>query len=195
MNLTAEVVGCILERITDNMEANNDSPMVRNRHSSFDSVAIPAITVREYFARLYLHTDCSDSCYILCFIYLDRLLQSYPELKLSKRNIHRLILSTLILAIKYTEDRYYDNEVYAKIGGVSLKELNNLEVRMLFLLDYGLYVSNELFMEYVQALNNNYQNIMIEQRKIRYQKQLMVDVCVQEELGQSFERMEGQTSN
>ena len=59
---------------------------------------------------------------------------------------------SLILAIKYSEDNYYTNKIYAAIGGVSLDELNYLEGEMLKLLRYGLYVSPQLYHGYLEQL-------------------------------------------
>ena len=33
----------------------------------------------------------------------------------------------MLLAIKYNEDDYYSNKYYARVGGISLCELNELE--------------------------------------------------------------------
>lgn len=68
---------------------------------------------------------------------------------------NRLALTAILLAVKYNEDCYFDNKYYAKIGGISLKELNYLERIMLGLMNYELYVSGE---EYEMYLNEIYKN-------------------------------------
>ena len=57
----------------------------------------------------------------------------------------------MIIAIKYNEDDYFDNTFYAKVGGVSRKEIDKLEYEFLSLIDFNLYVSEEVFDKY-----NNY---------------------------------------
>lgn len=57
----------------------------------------------------------------------------------------------MIIAIKYNEDDYFDNNFYAKVGGVSRKEIDKLEYEFLSLIDFNLYVSEEVFDKY-----NNY---------------------------------------
>ena len=57
-----------------------------------------------------------------------------------------------MLAIKYNEDHYYDNSFYARVGGVSLEELNFLEREMLLLLRYELYVQPQLFQKYLAEI-------------------------------------------
>ena len=55
-------------------------------------------------------------------------------------------------SIKFLEDKYYKNEYYAKVGGVSLKELNCLEVEFLYLIDFNLFINEELFGYYLQKI-------------------------------------------
>lgn len=58
--------------------------------------------------------------------------------------IFRIILACLVVAIKYNEESYA-NHYYAKVGGISLEEMNTLEKELLQLLDYNLFVSQEEF--------------------------------------------------
>ena len=73
---------------------------------------------------------------------------------LNPHNIHRIILGCLLLAIKYNEDIYFTNEQYAKIGGVSLEELNRLESNSIVLLNFKLYISEDLFQKYSKYIEN-----------------------------------------
>lgn len=50
-----------------------------------------------------------------------------------------------MLVHKYLEDDYWNNNYYAQIGGVSLSEMNFLEISMLELLEFKLTVSISLF--------------------------------------------------
>ncbi|KAG9321254.1 hypothetical protein KVV02_001450, partial [Mortierella alpina] len=47
-------------------------------------------------------------------------------------NIHRLLITCLMVAAKFTSDLFYSNARYAKVGGLSLPELNQLELEFLF---------------------------------------------------------------
>ena len=62
--------------------------------------------------------------------------------------IHKLILGSIMLAIKYNEDENYSLKFYAKIGGVSLSELLNLEYNFISLINFNLFVTDELFHKY-----------------------------------------------
>eukprot|EP00826_Nyctotherus_ovalis_P001020 TRINITY_DN1010_c0_g1_i12.p1 TRINITY_DN1010_c0_g1~~TRINITY_DN1010_c0_g1_i12.p1 ORF type:complete len:208 (+),score=35.06 TRINITY_DN1010_c0_g1_i12:105-728(+) len=159
-----ELIGTVLQRAVQNMEAAQDCGF-ESLHSSihFNAVRTPRISIADYLLRIHQYANCSDSCFILAFIYLDRLLQSNPEFALSNRSIHRLLLSAVVLAIKYSDDAYADNLTYAKIGGVSLSEMNTLEGEMLKLLQYNLFVDGELFSQYLSELQLQSQKIVGEE--------------------------------
>ena len=56
-----------------------------------------------------------------------------------------------MIALKYNEDDYFTNEFYAKVGGVTKKEIDKLEYEFLIRTEYKLFVSGEVFEKY-----NNY---------------------------------------
>ncbi|KAF9432750.1 hypothetical protein BGZ76_010367 [Entomortierella beljakovae] len=55
-------------------------------------------------------------------------------------NIHRLLITCLMIAAKFTSDLFYSNSRYAKVGGLSLQELNQLELEFLFTTKFELNV-------------------------------------------------------
>ncbi len=73
---------------------------------------------------------------------------------LNPHNIHRIILGCMILAIKYNEDEYYNNEYYAKVGGVSLDEMNDLEDASFNLIDHNLFISEDIYKKYLEYITN-----------------------------------------
>lgn len=64
----------------------------------------------------------------------------------------------MLIAIKYQDDDYYRNEYYAKIGGISTRELNELEREFLHLIRYNAYVSEALFRTYLDKLEQYLNN-------------------------------------
>lgn len=176
MSSVAEIVGLILERIIENMELDVSFTSGYSSHSRhFDSSFVPEISIREYLMRIFKYAHCSPSCFVLSFIYIDRLLQNNPGFKLSKRNIHRLALASIILAIKYSDDYYYDNTIYAKIGGVTLNELNVLEAKMSKLLNYSLHVSSNSYAAYINAFEAQAQKIT-ERKSCQDENDYMKDI-------------------
>ncbi len=64
----------------------------------------------------------------------------------------RIIISCVILAIKYNEDDYYSNEYYAKVAGVSLQEVNALEYECLNMLTHSLFIFSDMYENYEKYL-------------------------------------------
>ena len=106
-----------------------------------------------FFGRIKKYTKIEKSTLIIILIYADRICTT-SGIILNPYNIHRIILGCLLLAIKYNEDIYFTNEQYAKVGGITLEELNYLEYFSFQLLDFNLYISEELFQKYLNYITN-----------------------------------------
>lgn len=64
---------------------------------------------------------------------------------MDSHNIHRLIIAGTTVSTKFFSDFFYSNSRYARVGGISLQELNYLELQFLVLCDFELLISvNEL---------------------------------------------------
>ena len=59
----------------------------------------------------------------------------------------------MLLAIKYNEDDYYSNKYYARVGGISLCELNELEYYLLILLEFDIFIDDVVYEKYENQLN------------------------------------------
>lgn len=118
---------------------------------SFTNKFIPSISIKDYIIRLAKHSKVNESTIIIILIYIDRIC-NINHLNLTYYNIHKLILASFILAIKYNEENYYSMSFYSKIGGISLSELNNLEFECLILIRYNLFIQPKLFDKYYKDL-------------------------------------------
>ena len=67
-------------------------------------------------------------------------------------NVHRVVITAILLAAKFFDDAYYNNAYYAKVGGVHVAEMNNLETQFLFKIDFSLRVLPEVFEKYSAEL-------------------------------------------
>jgi len=108
---------------------------------------IPPISIKDYLERLCKHSKINTSTIILILIYIDRIC-NIQKFKLTYYNVHKLILASMIIAIKYNEDEYYSNKFYSKLGGVSISEIVFLEYNFISLIHYNLFVNDELFKKY-----------------------------------------------
>ena len=108
---------------------------------------IPLISIKDYLQHIYKYTKINASTIVIILIYIDRIC-NITKCKPSYYIIHKLILGAMMLAIKYNEDEFYSLKYYAKIGGVSLSEITNLEYNFLSLIDFNLYIKQDLFDKY-----------------------------------------------
>jgi hypothetical protein len=118
----------------------------------FDAVQAPPIKIQDYLVRLKTYFACSNEALVLSLIYLDRVVKLHPDFAISKRSIHRLALTTLLVAVKFFDDLWYSNAHYARAGGVTLRELNQLETELLRLLRWNLHVSPVEYQEYLDSV-------------------------------------------
>ena len=101
--------------------------------------------------RVHKYASCSNECFILALIYVDRLIERNNFL-LTELNVHRVVITAILLAAKFFDDAYYNNAYYAKVGGVLVSELNGLEVDFLFRINFSLHVQPEVFAKYKAEL-------------------------------------------
>lgn len=66
-----------------------------------------------------------------------------------------------MVATKFWEDCKHSNKFFAKLGGISLRLLNELEVELLELLDYNLLISDDMLHRYMKYFSWSYFLIII----------------------------------
>lgn len=96
--------------------------------------------------------NCSNSCFIFALILLDRLQTVNPIFVLNPKNVHKLLMTAILISVKCCDDEYYKQSYYAKVAGLKLKELNALEVSFLENLNFSTFVSPEEFNTYAERL-------------------------------------------
>jgi len=74
---------------------------------------------------------------------------------LTSLNVHRVIITSVMLAAKFFDDQYFNNAYYAKVGGVPVGEMNILEVELLFRLNFSLHVTTDVFKKYKTELSHH----------------------------------------
>lgn len=71
---------------------------------------------------------------------------------LNSRNIRKLLLVSIMVASKVFDDFYYSNKHWSVIGGISLKEINSLELDFLFLFTFDVGVTPEEYKSFLHSL-------------------------------------------
>ena len=142
------IIANLLKDICEEGKTNTEEKLILIK--PFISKKIPQISINDYIERLLKYSKVSEEIFILVLIYIDRLNKIY-NINLNYNNIHKLILVSFVVTIKFHEDEHYSLKFYAKLGGISIKEMINLEYAFLKLLDFKLYIAEELYQKY-----NNY---------------------------------------
>ena len=86
----------------------------------------------------------STGVYLATSLYMHRLAIVERTIVVTKRNAHRLLLAGLRVAMKALEDLCYPHARFARVGGVSEKELARLEISFCFLTGFELAVNNQM---------------------------------------------------
>jgi hypothetical protein len=64
----------------------------------------------------------------------------------------RIVLTGITLASKYLDDTMHSNSFLAKVGGLSVQELSNLELNFAKKLNFKMFLEEENFMVYRKRL-------------------------------------------
>ena len=153
-----EIISDLLNNICEENKIKNEVQNIKIKQ--FTTKNIPSMSIKDYLLRLSQYTKINESTIILILIYIDRICK-INNFHITFNNIYKLIICSMIIAIKYNEDNFYSSEIYAKLGGVTLKELNYLEFQFLILIKFSLFVEKDLFDKYyhnLMSLNEDIKN-------------------------------------
>ncbi|KAI9094852.1 cyclin-domain-containing protein, partial [Phlyctochytrium arcticum] len=135
----------MLARLTTH---NDQIPLTSNNLTRFHSRAPPAISITDYLCRIVKYASIERVCLLILLIYIDRMCERNRSFTISSLTVHRFIITGITCATKALCDSYLTNTMYAKVGGISTKELNVLEVEFLFLIDWHLASNVETLQDY-----------------------------------------------
>lgn len=145
-----DYLSSLLQRVA---EANDINGRYQpQKISVFHGLTRPNISIQSYLERIFKYANCSPCCFVVAYVYLDRFTQCQPSLPINSFNIHRLLITSVMIAAKFMDDMYYNNAYYAKVGGISITEMNFLEVDFLFGLGFHLNVTPTTFQTYCSYL-------------------------------------------
>eukprot|EP00249_Psilotum_nudum_P009290 c21835_g2_i2 orf=243-941(+) len=149
------VLSSLLEKVVASNQrfiAGSDRLHSRRKVTVFDGLRAPDISIHSYIQRIFKYANCSLSCYVAAYVYIDRFTQEQLDIPITCLNVHRLLITSVMVAAKFFDDAYYNNAYYAKVGGVTRLEMNRLELEFLFKLDFRLHVTVNTFEDYCSQL-------------------------------------------
>ena len=110
----------------------------------------PNISLASFLSRIIIYSKLEYSTLCLGLIYLNKVIEN--NLFLTDFNVHKLLSTSILIAIKYNEDKISNNDYYAQIFGLSLNELNQLEYQFLILMDFNLYVEQKFMKKFLKYI-------------------------------------------
>ena len=113
-----------------NKNLENYKEIIRDQSRQvFSANIIPSISIKDYLIRIQTYSNIERSTLIISLIYIDRFCNK-AKVTLTQYNIHKILFISILMAIKFNEDDFYDNKYYSKIAGVKLKELKVIKVKV-----------------------------------------------------------------
>lgn len=144
-SILAPVLSFILSKM---VERNDKIPLDESKRTVFHSSKVPLISLHRYLERVLSFAPCSNSCFIIALIYIDRIIQNNSDFILNSLSVHRMLITSVMLATKFFDDETFNNLYYAKVGGLQVFELNQLETKFLTLINFTLIIPSELYDRY-----------------------------------------------
>ena len=110
------------------------------------------VSFQHCLARILEYAPCTMESIIVSLIYLERLAAYEGPGFVNSVTIHRLFLTSVLVAGKFYDDASYPISVYSKIVGMDQEELKLLETEFLLRIRFSLYFSEEEFAAVFQRL-------------------------------------------
>ncbi|XVE77781.1 hypothetical protein DITRI_Ditri13aG0090400 [Diplodiscus trichospermus] len=149
------LLSSLLEKSVRKNEMQSQTVNIKDNVVIFQGLRAPTISIQQYIDRIFKYAGCSPSCFLVAYIYVDRFIQQ-TDVQLTYLNVHRLLITSVMVAAKFIDDAFFNNAYYARVGGVSTAELNRLEMKFLFSLDFRLQVEVNTFQRYCAQLQKEY---------------------------------------
>ena len=116
----------------------------------FYSKKPPPIPLADYLQRLHKWCPMSTAVYLATSLYVYRLAVTQKVFAVTSRNVHRLLLAALRVAMKALEDLSYPHRRFAKVGGITEPELGRLEISFCFVMNFDLKVNAEMLLAHAK---------------------------------------------
>eukprot|EP01062_Namystynia_karyoxenos_P074575 TRINITY_DN71517_c0_g1_i1.p1 TRINITY_DN71517_c0_g1~~TRINITY_DN71517_c0_g1_i1.p1 ORF type:complete len:182 (+),score=45.74 TRINITY_DN71517_c0_g1_i1:101-646(+) len=122
--------------------AQGDSSPPPQHMSKWDTVQPAPVSVQDYLVRLCKYGLCSESVWVFICALVDRWSGATGRM-ITSYNVHKLLLTGFVIALKLRDDTYYSLAYYSRIGGVPQKELAAMEKEFLVDINFDLQFSEK----------------------------------------------------
>lgn len=149
---TRDLVLLISSMLMELIRYNDTIPLHNNQLTRFHSRAPPGISVVDYLQRLTTHATLSPPILLSMVFYIDKLCALYPAFTISSLTVHRFLITAATVASKGLSDSFWTNKTYARVGGVSVRELALLELEFLVRVQWRIVPQPEVLVDYYRSL-------------------------------------------
>ena len=133
------IIKSIAQNLRDIIKQNIRNNQMKNvRHDLFYIQGQFSISIEEYINIIFKGTKMSLSTLIISIIYIDKFIELNGYI-LSLKNIHRILVASCLLSIKFNEDTI-STKYYSKIVGINDNDLNILELYFYIKLQFSLLI-------------------------------------------------------
>ncbi|KAH8814773.1 cyclin-domain-containing protein [Flagelloscypha sp. PMI_526] len=144
-DIVVELIADMLDRVT----AHNDRiPLQPEGLTYFHSRSPPNLSIIEYLRRIHRFANVEPACLLVSLYYIDKFCARMPTFTLSSLSAHRFLITAITVACKTFCDVIGKAALYAKVGGITLSELNMLERELLNRLEWSLMCTREVLQDY-----------------------------------------------
>ncbi|MCJ1238282.1 hypothetical protein MMC14_006271 [Varicellaria rhodocarpa] len=147
-----DLVLLISNMLMELIRFNDNIPLQDGKLTRFHSRAPPGISVSDYLQRLATHATLSPPILLSMVYYIDRLCMLYPAFTISSLTVHRFLITSATVASKGLSDSFWTNNTYARVGGITLKELALLELEFLWRVEWRIVPKPEVLVDYYRSL-------------------------------------------
>ena len=147
-----DLVLLISSMLLDLIRYNDAIPLASNHLTRFHSRAPPGISVVDYLQRLTTHATLLPPILLSMVFYIDKLCALYPAFTISSLTVHRFLITAATVASKGLSDSFWTNKTYARVGGVSVRELALLEMELLTRVQWRIVPQPEVLSDYYRSL-------------------------------------------
>ncbi|KAF2398151.1 cyclin-domain-containing protein [Trichodelitschia bisporula] len=142
----------IADMLMELVRINDPLPFQNDKLTRFHSRAPPGISVHDYLNRLIVHATLSAPILLSMVYYIDRLCALYPQFTISSLTVHRFLIASATVAAKGLSDSFWTNSTYARVGGITLKELALLELDFLDKMQWKIVPDPQVLEDYYRSL-------------------------------------------
>ena len=157
INIGLIFVKSLLKILSENKQSPDYySKIKKSQDFHFTILIQPAIPLLDYLRRILNFLKLDFSTLIIALIYIDRICRE--KVFLNEFNIHRIMVIAIYIAYTYNEDKTYDNNYLSLVSGMNKNEIVTLEEDFLELIEFKLFVDDELYNQYKDCIFKEYFN-------------------------------------